>query len=170
MKPAEKEAVMREFAAGASDVLVATSVVEVGIDVPNATVMVIEGAERFGLAQLHQFRGRVGRGSAASRCFLIAGTEAPESLERLDIVARSANGLDLAEADLQIRGPGEFYGLRQSGFPGLRVARLTDLELIQRVREAAGQILELDPQLARPEHAALAAAVRRIGANAGEAN
>jgi ATP-dependent DNA helicase RecG len=170
MKSAEKEAVMRDLAAGKADVLVATSVVEVGIDIPNATVMVIEGAERFGLAQLHQFRGRVGRGAAASYCFLIAGTEAPESLERLDVVARSANGLDLAEADLQIRGPGEYYGLRQSGFPALRIARLTDLDLIQRVREAASQLLEIDPMLTRPEHAELAAAVKQLGADAGEAN
>jgi ATP-dependent DNA helicase RecG len=161
---------MRAFADGESDVLVTTSVVEVGIDVPNATVMVIEGAERFGLAQLHQFRGRVGRGSAPSICFLIAGSEAPESLERLDIVARSANGLDLAEEDLRIRGPGEYYGLRQSGFPGLRIARLTDLELIQRVRGAAAQILDEDPRLEHPRHAALAEAVHRIGADAGEAN
>jgi ATP-dependent DNA helicase RecG len=161
---------MRGFASREFDVLVATSVVEVGIDVPNATVMVVEGAERFGLAQLHQFRGRVGRSSAASYCFLVAGTETPESLERLDIVAHSASGLELAEADLQIRGPGEYYGLRQSGFPGLRIARLTDLELIQRVRKVASEILDQDPRLERPEHAELAEAVRQIGQDAGEAN
>jgi len=170
MRPAEKDAVMRAFSDHETDVLIATSVVEVGIDVPNATVMVIEGAERFGLAQLHQFRGRVGRGSAPSACYLIAGSEAPDSLERLDVVAHSGNGLDLAEEDLRIRGPGEFYGLRQSGFPPLRVARLTDLELLQRVRAVAAGMLEHDPRLEWPEHAALGEAVARFGRNAGDAN
>ena len=147
MRPADKDHVMRGFARGEYDVLVSTSVVEVGIDVPNATVMVIEGAERFGLAQLHQFRGRVARSSDAASCFLIAGSESPESVARLEAVTRSGNGLELAEKDLEMRGPGEFYGLRQSGFPDFRVARFNDLGLIQNVRAAAAEILSRDPTL-----------------------
>jgi ATP-dependent DNA helicase RecG len=170
MRSADKDRVMLEFAAGEHDVLVSTTVVEVGVDVPNATVMVIEGAERFGLAQLHQLRGRVGRGSAPATCFLLASTEAPESLERLEAVARSHNGLELAEEDLRIRGPGDYYGLRQSGFPPLRIARLEDLEFVQRARAAAQRILDADPTLEHPEHQALAAAVRALGEYGGEAN
>ncbi|MPZ15612.1 MAG: ATP-dependent DNA helicase RecG [Chloroflexi bacterium] len=170
MRPLEKDETMRRFATGDSDVLVSTSVVEVGVDVPNATVMVIEGAEHFGLAQLHQFRGRVGRSGYQASCFLIAGSEAPESLERLDAVARSTSGLDLAEEDLRIRGPGEYFGLRQSGFPSLRVARVSDLAFVQRVRHAAESILEVDPTLSRTEHASLAEAARHLGEDAGEAN
>ncbi|MBM2811530.1 MAG: recG [Chloroflexi bacterium] len=170
MRPSEKDEVMQAFAAGAYNVLVTTSVVEVGVDVPNATVMIIEDAEHFGLAQLHQFRGRVGRGAHQAWCFLLAGNESPESLSRLEAVTRSSNGLDLAEEDLRIRGPGDYFGLKQSGFPMLRVARLTDLEFVQRVREAAGRILKRDPTLSEPDHAHLAAAVRALGSDAGEAN
>jgi ATP-dependent DNA helicase RecG len=170
MRPSDKDQVMRDFAAGEYDVLVATSVVEVGVDVPNATVMVIEGAERFGLAQLHQFRGRIGRGAHAGTCYLVAGNESPEAMERLEAVVRSSNGLELAEEDLRLRGPGDYFGVRQSGLPALRIARLTDLDLVQRVREAAAQLLESDPQLQRPEHAALADLVRQLGAQGGEAN
>ncbi len=170
MRSADKDRVMQEFAAGEYDVLVATTVVEVGVDVPNATVMVIEGAERFGLAQLHQLRGRVGRGSAEAICYLLAETNAPESLERLEAVARSHNGLELAEEDLRIRGPGDYYGMRQSGFPPLRIARLEDLEFVQQARALAEQILEVDPNLERPEHQALADAVRALGDYGGEAN
>jgi ATP-dependent DNA helicase RecG len=170
MRPADKDHVMRAFAQGEYDVLVSTSVVEVGIDVPNATVMVIEGAERFGLAQLHQFRGRVARSTDAASCFLIAGSESPESVARLEAVARSGNGLELAEKDLEMRGPGEFYGLRQSGFPDFRVARFNDLGLIQNVRAAATEILSRDPTLEKPEHGPLADAVRSLGTRAAEAN
>jgi ATP-dependent DNA helicase RecG len=170
MRPAEKDEVMRGFAQGEYDVLVSTSVVEVGIDVPNATVMVIDGAERFGLAQLHQFRGRVARSTEAASCFLIAGSESPESQARLEAVVKSSNGLELAEKDLEMRGPGEHYGLRQSGFPDFRVARFNDIDLIQRVRAAAAQILTHDPGLENPEHRELADAVRRLGADAAEVN
>src|SRR5581483_6455909 len=170
LSSAEKARVLKSFREGTTHILVSTPVVEVGIDIPNATVMVIEGAERFGLAQLHQLRGRVGRGIKESFCLLFTEMEIPSVVNRLDVVAHSTNGLDLAEEDLRIRGPGEYYGLRQSGFPTLRVARLTDLELIQRVRGAAAQLLEQDPLLEWPEHAALAEAVERLGANAGEAN
>jgi ATP-dependent DNA helicase RecG len=149
---------------------VATSVVEVGVDVPNATVMVIEGAERFGLAQLHQFRGRIGRGNAPSICFLVAESPTGEAIDRLSAVVRSTSGLDLAEEDLRIRGPGEYYGLRQSGFPPLRVARFTDLELIQRTRGVASGILKRDPGLSREEHGGLRRAVQAFDPGAGEAN
>jgi len=170
MRSADKDQVMRDFAERRSDVLVSTSVVEVGIDVPNATVMVVEGAERFGLAQLHQFRGRVARGVVGGQCFLIAGSETPETLERLSAVVRSSNGLELAEEDLRIRGPGEYAGLRQSGFPALRIAQMTDLEFVQQVRDAASRLLARDPVLERPEHAPLAHAVRALGDSAGEAS
>jgi ATP-dependent DNA helicase RecG len=170
MRPAEKDAIMRAFGAGEYDVLVTTSVVEVGVDVPNATVMVIEGAERFGLAQLHQFRGRVGRGSAPGICFLIAGSESPESLERLDAVVRSTNGLDLAEEDLRLRGMGDYFGLRQSGLPTLQVARLSDLDLVERVRRAASTVLERDPALESEEFRVLSDVVRRYQHDGAEAN
>jgi ATP-dependent DNA helicase RecG len=170
MRPAEKDAIMRAFADGEHDVLVSTSVVEVGVDVPNATVMVIEGAERFGLAQLHQFRGRVGRGTAAGVCFLIAGNESPEALERLEAVVRSTNGLDLAEEDLRMRGPGDYVGLRQSGLPALQIARLSDLELVERVRRAASSVLERDPALQSPEHRVLGDVVQRYEHNGIEVN
>jgi ATP-dependent DNA helicase RecG len=131
-------------------------------------VMVVEGAERFGLAQLHQFRGRVARGTVAGQCFLVAGSETPEVIERLSAVAQSTNGLELAEQDLRIRGPGEYAGLRQSGFPALRIAQMTDLELVQQVRAAAERLLAADPALERPEHARIAAAARALGDSAGE--
>ena len=150
---------MRAFSDGECDVLVSTSVVEVGVDVPKASVMVIEGAEQFGMAQLHQFRGRVGRGPQPSVCFLMAGVESPETLERLEAVARCSNGLELAEEDLRIRGPGDYFGLRQSGLPELRVASISDLDLVERVRSMARRIIEEDPGLGRPEHALLAQAV-----------
>ncbi len=168
LRAEEKEAVMVAFRDGALDVLVATAVVEVGVDVPNATMMIIEGAERFGLAQLHQFRGRVGRGEHPATCALIAQTNSPEVLERLQIVAETSDGLALAEADLRLRGPGDYYGLRQSGLPTLQVASLGDLELIERTRAAAARVLATDPALSHPEHAALARAVRAALAQVGD--
>jgi ATP-dependent DNA helicase RecG len=170
MRSADKDAVMRAFGHGAFDVLVSTAVVEVGVDVPNATVMVIEGAERFGLAQLHQFRGRVGRGTASASCYLIAGSESPEALERLQAVAQSENGLALAEEDLRIRGPGDYFGLRQSGLPTLQIARLTDLDLVDRVRHAASSLLERDPELLASEHRTLDEVMRRYERGSAEAN
>jgi ATP-dependent DNA helicase RecG len=136
----EKETVMRCFARGEIDVLVSTTVVEVGVDVPNATVMVIEHAERFGLAQLHQLRGRIGRGAAKSYCVLMTGGKiSPEAEQRLDAMVRTSNGFELAELDLELRGPGEFFGTRQAGIPDLRVANLLrDRELLTLAkREAA---------------------------------
>jgi len=162
MKAEEKEAVMSAFARGEMDVLVATSVVEVGIDVPNATVMLVEGAERFGLAQLHQFRGRVGRGEHPSYCLLVVESASPEAEERLRAVEATTDGFLLAQKDLEMRGPGEFLGTRQSGMPDLKMASLADLRLLERVREAAQRLLEEDPGLERPEHRLLALRVAEM--------
>jgi ATP-dependent DNA helicase RecG len=166
----EKEATMARFRDGEIDVLVATAVVEVGVDVPNATLMLIEGAERFGLAQLHQFRGRVGRGEHPATCVLVTEAASPEAVERLQVVVDCADGLALAEADLRLRGPGDYYGLRQSGLPDLQVASLGDVALIERARRAADGVLAADPDLAHPEHTALADLVRARAARVGEPN
>jgi ATP-dependent DNA helicase RecG len=147
LKPREKDAAMADFASGQTQVLVATTVIEVGIDVPNASIMLVEAAERFGLAQLHQLRGRVGRGSHQSYCFLFAESESAESSERLAAMVEVSDGFKLAEIDLKLRGPGEVFGLRQSGVPDLRLARLTDVELIRRSRAEAVRLLESDPEL-----------------------
>ncbi|MER3398717.1 MAG: DNA helicase RecG [Chloroflexota bacterium] len=155
MAAAEKERVMRAFRDRELDILVATPVVEVGIDIPNATVMVIEGAERFGLAQLHQLRGRVGRGEADSYCVLLTENASAEAVERLRLVERSHNGLELAEADLRMRGPGEYFGTRQSGLPDLKLAQVSDLSLLELAREAARRLLTRDPDLSQPEHQAI---------------
>ncbi len=155
MKADEKDAVMGAFRNGEYDILVSTAVVEVGIDVPNATVMLIEGANRFGLAQLHQFRGRVGRGEAQSYCLLISDSSAQEAMDRLAIVARTHDGFALAEEDLRLRGPGEFFGTRQSGLPDLKVATLSDGRILEDARRVARALFESDPDLAQPAHAAL---------------
>ena len=153
MSGEEKRAVMQDLANGDADVLVSTIVVEVGVDLPNATVMAIEGAERFGLSQLHQLRGRVGRSDLDSVCYLISDTELERSRERLELMVQTNNGFDLAEADLEMRGPGEYYGTRQSGLSELRVAKLTDHETLRDARNWAHRILEQDPHLRAPEHA-----------------
>ena len=140
---------MRDFKAGKTDVLVSTSVVEVGIDVPNATVMIIEGAERFGLAQLHQFRGIVGRSTFQSYCFLFTESDSPKTADRLAALEKSNDGFKLAEFDLKTRGPGDFAGVRQSGLPDLRMASLADVNLISQTRAAAESLMENDPSLAR---------------------
>ena len=157
LKPKEKEQVMRDFRDGQLDVLVSTSVVEVGIDVPNATVVVIEGAERFGLAQLHQLRGRVGRGDHQSYCLLLSDTTDPGQNPRLEAIKNIYDGFKLAEADLELRGPGEFFGTRQSGMPDLHVANLSDLAVLSLARESADRIVREDPDLLLPEHQALRA-------------
>jgi len=162
LKAADKEEVMRKFRERDLDVLVATSVVEVGIDVPNATVMFVEGADRFGLAQLHQFRGRVGRGEQASYCVLVAESPTPEGMERLSLLERTHDGFVLAEEDLKFRGPGEFFGTRQSGLPDLRMARLSDMELLELARREAARLFKNDPQLSRPEHRALGQEMARL--------
>lgn len=162
----EKESTMARFAREELDILVATSVIEVGIDVPNATVMLIEGAERFGLAQLHQFRGRVGRGEHESYCLLISDSSSEQAQERLKAVEATNDGFALARKDLEMRGPGEFLGTRQSGFSeavlSMELAQIADLGLIERAREAARRFFETDPKLDDPAHRLLARRVDRI--------
>jgi ATP-dependent DNA helicase RecG len=162
MSPAEKDATMRAFRDGALDILVSTAVVEVGIDVPNATVIMIEGADRFGLTQLHQFRGRVRRSEMQSTCLLLYDDPSDEGEERLRTLESTSDGFKLAEADLEMRGPGEYFGTRQSGLPDLRVAKLTDVKLIEVAKTEASRILDTDPELERPEHAALREQVERL--------
>jgi ATP-dependent DNA helicase RecG len=149
----EKEATMRRFAAGNLDVLVSTTVIEVGVDVPNANLMVIEHAERFGLAQLHQLRGRIGRGSAKSFCILMTGGKvSPEAERRLDVMVRTTDGFEIAETDLQLRGPGEFAGTRQAGAPSFRVANLIrDREILELARQEASRALALPHAEISPE-------------------
>jgi ATP-dependent DNA helicase RecG len=155
----EKDTVMDGFRSNAIQILVSTSVVEVGVDVPNATVMTIEGANRFGLAQLHQFRGRVGRSEYASYCLLIPDSDNDAENERLRAMESTQDGFRLAELDLEQRGPGDFLGSRQSGFADLRMARLTDVRLIERARQEASTLLEEDPGLEKDDHKALGRAL-----------
>ena len=159
---AEREAEMRSFRDGDLDILVSTAVVEVDIDVANATVMMVEGADRFGLSQLHQFRGRVGRGEHQSYCILLADNPSHEAQERLSLMETIYDGFRLAEEDLRLRGPGEYFGTRQTGMPDLKVARLSDIDLIERARAEAARLLEADPSLARPEHRLLEWQVSRL--------
>lgn len=149
LSPDRREKVMSDFAENRLNILVSTSVIEVGIDIPNASVMLIEEAERFGLAQLHQFRGRVGRGAHQSYCFLLSESAGEVAIQRLQAVAGSTNGFELAEKDLEIRGPGELYGLKQSGFPSFTIAKLTDYPIINQSRAIATQLLQLDPELSQ---------------------
>ena len=163
MRPQEKDEAMLKFRDKQYHILVSTTVIEVGVDVPNATVMLIEGADRFGLAQLHQLRGRVGRGSDQSYCLLIPTHEDAAENERLRAMAESNDGFVLAEKDLQQRGPGEFLGTRQSGYSsGLRMASITDVKLIEKARVQAQKLFEYDAYLQRPEHALLAEAFGRF--------
>jgi len=163
MRSDDKDAVMLKFRDREFDILVSTTVVEVGVDIPNATVMLIEGANHFGLAQLHQLRGRVGRSSEQSYCLLIPDHEDAVENERLQAMAESNDGFILAERDLQQRGPGEFLGSRQSGYAtGLRMASLTDIELIENARSHAQTLFEQDSRLEKPEHALLAEALERF--------
>lgn len=154
LKSDEKEAVMLSFKNGDLDILVSTTVIEVGVDVANATIMVIEHAERFGLSQLHQLRGRVGRGIKQSFCILVAyGMLSREAKERLNIMAHTTDGFKIAEKDLELRGPGEYFGTKQSGLPNLRIADLVhDLDILKRARREAFSLVESDAQLAKPEH------------------
>ncbi len=158
MKPEEKEEGMRRFQDGETPILVSTTVVEVGIDVPEATVMMIEHAERFGLSQLHQLRGRVGRGSRPSVCFLLVeGPQGEDAVARLTVMEKTTDGFRIAEEDLKIRGPGDFAGVRQSGIPDLVFSDIVrDARMLSLSREIAGKLLARDPDLANPEHAALA--------------
>jgi ATP-dependent DNA helicase RecG len=161
---------MRRFRSGELDILVSTPVVEVGVDIPNATVMLIEGADRFGMSQLHQFRGRVGRGEHQSYCLLLAETPSAEARERLSLLQRTQNGFDLAEEDLRLRGPGEFFGTRQSGLPDLKMASLSDVELLELARREAIRLFNADPYFQQPEHRLLDREVNLLWGSGGELN
>jgi len=161
---------MRDFRDRTHRILVSTAVVEVGIDIPGATVIMIEGAERFGLAQLHQFRGRVGRSGDQSYCLLLTDSASQEVRERLHLVESVRDGLELAEADLRLRGPGDYFGTRQSGLPALRQARLTDVDILELARADAVAILDRNRTLEGPEMAELKRRVDELAARAGEAN
>ncbi len=163
MKAREKERVMTSFAAGKVDILVATTVIEVGVDVPNASLMVIENADRFGLSQLHQLRGRVGRGQHQSYCILFEGAGGDVARERLKIMKETSDGFKISEEDLKLRGPGDFFGSRQHGLPALRVANLaSDMQVLARAQNAALAVLESDPDFQKPEHKPLAERVRQL--------
>lgn len=169
MKPIDKDRVMRDFAEGRLSLLVSTTVVEVGMDVPNAVLMVVENAERFGLAQLHQLRGRVGRGQYASTCILISDAQNPEALRRLKVMCETTDGFKIADADLQLRGPGDFFGDRQHGLPELKIADLLhDMTVLHEAQEAARALHREDPTLERPENRLLRQAVAVLFAKNGE--
>ncbi|MCX5769128.1 MAG: ATP-dependent DNA helicase RecG [Candidatus Hydrogenedentes bacterium] len=163
LDPDEKDRIMREFKQGLVDVLFSTTVIEVGVDVPNATTMVIEDAAQFGLTQLHQLRGRVGRGNVQSYCFLLGMPKTEDGARRLDIMCKTSSGFEIAEEDLKLRGPGEFYGVRQAGLSDLRAADLIrDVRLLDHARRDAQDILKRDPALAQPQHALLAQRAARF--------
>jgi ATP-dependent DNA helicase RecG len=163
MKPSEKDAMMAEFSAGNLDILVSTSVIEVGIDVPNATVILIEGASRFGLAQLHQLRGRVGRGQHPSHCILMSNNDDAEALERLKIVEGSNDGFVLAQKDWEIRGPGDLLGTRQAGFiTPVRLDNIMNVQLVELAQTESRTLFEEDPHLEHAEHTLLAEQLRLL--------
>jgi ATP-dependent DNA helicase RecG len=169
MKADEKDRIMADFRDQKYDILVSTTVIEVGVDVPNATVMLIEGANRFGLAQLHQLRGRVGRGGGESFCLLVPDQADAAENERLQAMTETNDGFKLAELDLKQRGPGEFLGTRQSGYAStLKMASLTDVPLIEKARKHAQKMFEVDAELKAPEHALLAEALNRFWGNKGD--
>ena len=153
MKPKEKDAVMRAFKDGEIQLLVATTVIEVGIDVPNAVVMVIENAERFGLSQLHQLRGRIGRGSYKSSCILISDSRSEDTKKRLNVIKNNRDGFKIADEDLKLRGPGDFLGSRQHGLPDMKIADIfADREILHSAGREAEKMLAEDPALSLPEH------------------
>lgn len=163
MKAKEKESVMAAFAAGDSDILVSTTVVEVGVDVPNANLMVVENAERFGLSQLHQLRGRVGRGSTKSWCVLLSDSDNEDTRRRLKVLTQTNDGFKISEEDLRLRGPGDFFGQRQHGLPTLKAADLScDMRLLEEAQSAANDLLDGDPSLSAPAHALLRRRVDRL--------
>ena len=166
MRPREKDAIMSAFAAGELQVLVATTVIEVGVDVPNASLIVIENADRFGLSQLHQLRGRVGRGKHQSYCVLVTSTKNPDSMARLRTLASTTDGFKISEEDLRLRGPGDFFGSRQHGLPPMKLADLAgDMRLLNQAQEAARRLLEADPALEHPENRPVLDRVRQLFAD-----
>lgn len=163
LKPAEKESVMSSFSRGELDLLVSTTVIEVGVDVPNAVIMLIENAERFGLSQLHQLRGRVGRGSAQSYCILISDAQNKEAVSRLRTMCSTADGFKIAEKDLELRGPGDFFGHRQHGLPELKIADIfNDITVLHETQKAASEILSCDISLEHPENKGLKMLVKSM--------
>jgi ATP-dependent DNA helicase RecG len=163
MKAKEKDAVMSAFAAGTIDILVSTTVIEVGVDVPNAALMVVENADRFGLSQLHQLRGRVGRGRHKSYCILFEGAGSAVSRERLKIMTETNDGFKISEADLRLRGPGDFFGSRQHGLPELKIANLaSDMDTLSSAQAAAQVLLKDDPTLSHREHQSLRTKIKRL--------
>ena len=169
MRPKEKERVMERFSQGEISILVSTTVVEVGVNVPNAAVILIENAERYGLSQLHQLRGRVGRGTVKSSCILVSDAQNEEALARLRVMCQTNDGFQIAEEDLRLRGPGDFFGTNQHGLPNLKIAGMaSNMETLRKAQEAARSILRQDPSLSRPEHRGLRAQIRQLFAQAGE--
>ena len=163
MKPKEKDTVMTAFAKGEIDVLVSTTVVEVGVDVPNAVIILIENAERYGLSQLHQLRGRVGRGTMKSTCILVSDAQNEEAVARLKILCSTSDGFRIADEDLRLRGPGDFFGEKQHGLPDLKIANMAeDMEVLKEAQSAARHVLSYDPKLEQPEHRGLKGQVKRL--------
>ncbi|MEN8884855.1 MAG: helicase-related protein, partial [Winogradskyella sp.] len=154
MKPADKDYEMQRFVKGETQIMVATTVIEVGVNVPNASVMIVESAERFGLSQLHQLRGRVGRGAEQSYCILMTGQKLSQnSKTRLETMVRSSDGFEIAEVDLKLRGPGDIMGTQQSGILNLKIADIVkDKDILQSARYFAKSVLKVDPRLTAPEH------------------
>ncbi len=169
LKPKEKEKVMSSFVTGETQLLVSTTVIEVGVDVPNSVIMVIENAERFGLSQLHQLRGRIGRGAYKSTCILISDAQNSEAKQRLDVMSKTTDGFKIADEDLKLRGPGDFFGARQHGLPELKIAdMLTDNEVLKETQTAAREIIENDHDLSAPENKGLKTAVLKLFGTVGE--
>ena len=163
MKSKEKNDIMSTFVAGDTDILVSTTVIEVGVDVPNAALMIIENADRFGLSQLHQLRGRVGRGKHKSYCVLVSDTDNPDSEARLRIMTKTNDGFKISEEDLRLRGPGDFFGSRQHGLPEMHIADIcADMNVLQTAQTAANELTASDPDLCKPENARLKLAVKRL--------
>ncbi|MBR4953164.1 MAG: ATP-dependent DNA helicase RecG, partial [Oscillospiraceae bacterium] len=156
MKTKDKDDIMRRVVDGEINILVSTTVIEVGVDVPNAALMIVENADRFGLSQLHQLRGRVGRGSHKSYCILVSGKKTDEALQRLKAMCATNDGFKISEEDLRLRGPGDFFGSRQHGLPEMHIADLGgDVKLMQAAQQAAQEILERDNELSSPENSVL---------------